>query len=92
MIKAIISSDDMQEVGINLTNLMSPSKFWKSYDRTASIIVNSSNDYYVNPKDRRNLIIKNNPLERNMLTYLLHFDPIIAQLKHNNKGIRVYTR
>ena len=92
MVKAILGRDDAREVGINLTNLTSASKFWKSYERIAAMIVNSSNDYYINPADKRNLITKRNPLERNMLSYLLHYDPLFHQLRNNSKGIRVYTR
>jgi len=44
--------------------------------------------------DKENLIPKRNPLERNMLRYLLMFDPLLNQMreKATKKGIKLFIR
>jgi len=34
--------------------------------------------------------MKRNPLERNMLKYLLLFDPLVQNIRSNPHGIKVY--
>lgn len=92
MIRAILSVDKPHEVAKHLTQLNSASKFWKSYDRLCSMIINSDNTYYINPSDKKNLIPKRHPLERNMLQYLLFYDEEMLQLKNNEKRIKVFAR
>ena len=56
------------------------------------MIMNTDNEYYINAQDKKMLIRKNNPMERNMLRYLLMFDPMIQELKKNEKGVKVFIR
>ena len=44
MIRAIIESNNIYGIAKNLTNLMSASMFWKSYNRLISIIINSDDN------------------------------------------------
>lgn len=46
--------------------------------------------YYVNDTDKKQLRKLQNPLERNMLRYLLLNDPEIIEIKKNGKRVKVY--
>ena len=92
MMRAILNSDKPHEVAKHLTQLNSASKFWKSYDRLCSLIINSDNNYFINPSDKKNLIPKRHPLERNMLNYLICYDKEMLQLRNNDKRVKVLIR
>ena len=49
--------------------------------KTCQKIMKVDNEYYVNETDKRELLRKANPLERNMLRYLLMFDEDLINLK-----------
>lgn len=53
-------------------------------------ITKCDNYYYMNKSEQIKLERKRNPLERNMLRYLLLFDPEIKLLK--TSGIKVFIR
>lgn len=46
--------------------------------------------YYVNDTDKKQLRKLQNPLERNMLRYLLLNDPEIIEIKKNDKRVKVF--
>ena len=91
MIRAILGKNQFETVA-NLSYLSLAGKYWASYNKTASLIENSDNSYYVNPSEAKKLRRKMNPLERNMLRYLLLYDKDILKLKNNKRGAKVYIR
>lgn len=56
------------------------------------MVENCDNEYYVNEQDKKTLWKKCNPMERNMLRWLLMFDPNIKQLKKLDRKVRVFVR
>jgi hypothetical protein len=92
MIRAILNVENSDDVAQNLEKLRSASVFWKCYDQLCAKIINSDNTYYINNSDKKNLIKKRNPLERNMLQYLLFYDPELLQLKNNEKRVKILIR
>jgi hypothetical protein len=76
----------------NISDMNNSVKFWGCYLNTVKLIQSAGNPYYVNGSDKVNLVRKQNPLERNMLRYLLLFDPDIIALKNNSKNIKIFMR
>lgn len=78
----------------NLCYLESNAKFQQSYERTVNQILACDNCFYVSETDQKELAPKRNPLERNMLRYLLMFDPVMQQLKHKHQqpNMKVFSR
>ena len=74
-----------------MASISSLTKFQKHYIETCDKIINSGNGYYINPTDKKNLVPHANPLERNMLRYLLLFDPEIIELK-KKKSAQIFMR
>ena len=91
MIKAILGEYPF-DTALNLTNLVSTSKFWKSYGQTCKVILKCDNPYYVTEKERKLLLMKRNGIEPNMLKYLLMYDPVLSKLKNNNIGVAIYAK
>ena len=50
------------------------------------------NEWYVNKTDKRDLLRKANPLERNMLRYLLMFDKDLLALRQRAlmNGVKIF--
>jgi len=93
MLKAFLS-DTYYDVALNLSNLDSRAKFIQSYKETRDKVVKCENKYYCDVKAKRELVSKMNPLERNMLRYLLMFDPKVIKIREraNKKNIKVFIR
>jgi ABC-type bacteriocin/lantibiotic exporter with double-glycine peptidase domain len=91
MIRAITTNNIIERLK-HLTNLTNPAYFFKTHDRIVSFIEESDNSYYVNDEDKKKLRSKNNPLERNMLRYLLMYDPMVQELKKNDRNVKIYIR
>ena len=79
-----------QERALNLRNLQSGSKFHSSHLSTMRTIEKCTNLFYVNQTDKKQLRKLQNPLERNMLRYLLLNEPEIKSIKTNDSKIKVY--
>ena len=76
MIKAILGEYPF-DTALNLTNLVSTCKFWKSYEQTCKTILKCDNTHYVTEKERKLLLMKRNGIEPNMLKYLLMYDSVL---------------
>jgi hypothetical protein len=65
-------------------------KFWKDYDRSIGLLLDSTNNYYVNKSDKLSLVKEMSPLERNHLRYLLMKDQSIIDMHRNNLGCKIF--
>jgi len=65
-------------------------KYWSHYKYTLSILLKCTNNYYVNPSEKKGLVEKMSPLERNHMRYLLMNDPEIRRLTNNDKQVEIY--
>lgn len=86
-----IVSDSEYDVAYHLSAINTPTRFQKCYLDAIKKIENSQNPYYIGDLEKKK-IYKGNPLERNMLRYLLMFDPEINAIKNNSKDIKVFMR
>jgi len=89
MISAILG-EYPYDTALSLINLTSCTKFWKSYEQTTAEILKSDNKYYITDKQKYFLKMKLNPIEPDMLSYLIMFDPLIKKLERNHKGVKIF--
>ena len=59
---------------------------------TCDKILKCGNSYYVHESDKKNLVKYQNPLERNMLRYLLLFDQEILDFKFKQQEVAIFMR
>jgi hypothetical protein len=88
MIKAILG-EYPYDTALNLTNLTGCANFWKSYEKTAAEILKCDNKHYITDRQKYFLQIKRNPIEPDMMEYLLMFDPLMNKLKNNPEGVKI---
>ena len=91
MIKAILG-EYPYDTALNLINLTGCANFWKCYEKTTEEILNSDNKHYITDKKKYFLKMKLNPIEPDMLQYLIMFDPLLHKLKSNNKNVKIFMR
>ena len=65
---------------------------WKSYEKTTAEILKSDNKHYITDRQKYFLKMKRNPIEPDMLQYLLMFDPLIHKLKNNHQDVKIFMR
>lgn len=88
MAKALITENRYVQFA-NLIHLTAPREFWNHYKRTIKLLLECDNKYYVSPTDKRELL-KEAPLERVHMNYLIMKDPELYYLVNNKEGAKVW--
>ncbi len=70
--------------------ILTPYRFWSSYNHTIGLLLGCTNQYYVSDTDKKHLREDTNPLERSHLRYLLMKDPEILEILANQSGCEVF--
>jgi hypothetical protein len=88
MAKALITTNMYTQL-LSLCQLNSDREYWLHYMRTINLLLACQNKQYVTPTDKRELL-KQAPLERIHMNYLILKDPELSQIVHNQEGAKVW--
>ena len=90
LIRAVLA-DSYGECAAALSDLASSARFHSFYLSTLRKLIAVDNTYYVNKTDKKDLL-RNGPLERNMLNYLSMYDPDLRAYREQSvqKGVKIF--
>lgn len=74
---------------VHVLDLESAKNFWRHHKHCLDLLFNCTNPHYVTKSDKHSLL-RQGPLDRSHLTYLMHNDPELRELIYNKSNAAVF--
>ena len=88
LIKALLAKTKYEQL-LHVLDLESARNFWLHHKHCVDLLQNCTNTHYVSKADKASLL-KQGPLDRSHLTYMMQVDPQLRELVYNKSNVAVF--